>query len=140
MSKKSTRRYTIDTHPLLWTLTDPDRISPRVKPIFEHMTEGTTTLYIPAIVLTEMMLVAERQWISTTSAELLETIRTIQNASNYILLPLMPETIIASHPLANDIPDMFDRLIIAEALRLRTPLITCDRTIIESGLVDILWE
>jgi PIN domain nuclease of toxin-antitoxin system len=52
---------------------------------------------------------------------------------------LLPETVIESHTFTA-IPDIFDRLVVAEARRLGLPLITRDATIKASGLVSVVWD
>lgn len=131
--------FVTDTHPLLWSLFATERLSPRAYSAFEETSKGTHTIYIPAVVLAELMQVVERRCSSARLLEFMEALRSLRSAGNYLFLPLMPETVIATSTLV-DIPDMVDRLIIAEARRLRTPLITCDQEIIASGLVDVTWE
>lgn len=131
--------YVTDTHPLFWALFSQNRLSPRARHIFEEAGKGTHTIYIPAVVLTELMLVIERRCSAARISECLESIRLLRTAENYLFLPLMPETILSTNTLV-DVPDIFDRLIVAEARRLRASLITCDQGITASGLVDAVWE
>jgi PIN domain nuclease of toxin-antitoxin system len=131
--------YVVDTHPLFWSLFAPHHLSPRARSIFEQTGNGISTMYIPAIVVTELLLVVERRCTSAQHAEFLEALHALRTAGNYLFLPLMPETVISSYALT-DIADIFDRLVVAEARRLRVPLITCDTAIIASGLVDVAWE
>lgn len=131
--------FVLDTHPFFWSLFAEHRLTPRVRSIFQQVGGGEHTLYIPAIVLTELMLIVERRCAAAKYAECVEALQLLKAAGNYLFLPLMPDTVIASYALS-DIPDIFDRLIAAEARRLRRPLITCDPMITSSGLVDTLWE
>jgi PIN domain nuclease of toxin-antitoxin system len=75
----------------------------------------------------------------TTVSQLLAQLILIQNSSNYVLLPLLPEVVIASHSLTA-IPDIFDRLIVADARHLSIPLISRDNVILASGLVNVVWD
>jgi PIN domain nuclease of toxin-antitoxin system len=52
---------------------------------------------------------------------------------------IVESTVIGSHTLTA-IPDIFDRLIVAEARRLSLPLITRDTAISGSGLVSVVWD
>jgi PIN domain nuclease of toxin-antitoxin system len=74
-----------------------------------------------------------------TLSLLLAQFNAIQSKSNYVLLPLLPETVISSHTLLA-IPDIFDRLVVAEARRLSLPLITRDAAIKASGLLSVVWD
>lgn len=132
--------YVVDTHPLFWSLFDDQKLSPIVQDIFEQTSLGQNTIYIPAIVVTEIMLIVEHRCTTTRFSEFIETLRAMQLAGNYLFLPLMPETVVASYTFNDQISDIFDRLVVAEARRLHTSLITCDPTISASGLVDVVWE
>jgi len=61
----------------------------------------------------------------------------MQSGSNYVLYPLLPEVVITSHMLTA-IPDIFDRLIVADARRLAIPLISYDAIISALGLVSVV--
>lgn len=132
--------FMTDTHPLFWSLFSVYRLSPRVQNIFNDTGQGSHTIYIPTIVVTELMLVVEHTCPSAQYADVLETLRSLQSAGNYVFLPLMPETVVGSSMFNDAISNMFDRLIIAESRRLRVPLITCDPVISASGLVDVVWD
>jgi PIN domain nuclease of toxin-antitoxin system len=131
--------YITDTHPLIWTLCADHRLGYGARDIFEQATQGTHTIFIPAVVLSELIVLAEQHAFAVAPGELLQTLTALQQASNYVFLPLQPSTVIASHTL-NEIPDIFDRLIVAEARRLKVAVITCDPGISGSGLVDVVWE
>lgn len=132
--------FITDTHPFFWSLFSVHRLSPCVRQIFEDAGHGAHTLYIPTVVVTELMLVVEHTCPTTKYFEVLEMLRTLQSAGNYLFLPLMPETVIGSYIFNDAMSNMFDRLIIAESRRLRAPLITCDPVISASGLVDVVWD
>ena len=132
--------YLTDTHPLFWSLFSAHRLSAVARDIFAQAGEGLHTIYIPTMVLTELMLAVEHRCTAVKYAEFLEALRALQTAGNYLFLPLMPETVVGSYAFNDHISDIYDRLIVAEARRLRVPLITCDAAIAASGLVDVVWE
>ena len=131
--------YVTDTHPLVWALFAPRRLSQRTLAIFEQTAQGNHSIYIPTVVIAELIMVVEKRRVSATIPQLLAALHALQTASNYHLLPLIAETVIATHALLV-IPDIFDRLIVAEAQRLDLALITRDTTIITSGLINVIWE
>ena len=97
-------------------------------------------IYIPAVVISEMIMVVERKRVlSITMSELIKDITNLDNDPNYTLLPLAPDLVIASHTLTA-ILDIFDRLIVAEARRLNIPLITRDTVIVAAGVVSTVWD
>jgi PIN domain nuclease of toxin-antitoxin system len=101
---------------------------------------GAAQIHIPALVIAEMMMVAQHGRLPGVTLPLLLTqLNSLYFVSNYVLLPLLPETVIASHALVV-IPDIFDRLVVAEARRLDLPLITRDAAIAASGLVKAVWD
>ena len=133
-------QFVTDTHAILWHFfTTPRRLGPAAQKAFVAADHGHAQIFIPSLVVAEMIAVIERGRLSgITMAALLKKIDSIKNSSNYQILPLRPDTVIASHTLTA-IPDIFDRLIVAEALRLGVPLITRDKVITRSGIVTTVW-
>lgn len=130
--------YVTDTHPLVWSLFAPRRLSTRVATLFAEANSGTHTILIPAVVVAEAIMVVERRRVAGTVAELLQGLALMEASGNYQLLDLIPATVIASHTFTA-LPDIFDRLIVAEARRLGLALLSRDETIAGSGLVTTLW-
>ena len=131
--------YVTDTHPLLWNLFTPKRLGRAAFAVFREVDRGNAKLYAPAIVVSEMLMVIEKVRIpNATMPDLLDEIDLMQLSPYHELLPLWPATAVTSRTLTS-IPDIFDRLIVAEALRLGLPLITHDSVITNSGLVNVVW-
>jgi PIN domain nuclease of toxin-antitoxin system len=134
------REYVTDTHPLLWNLFIPKRLGRAAFDVFREVDRGNAKLYVPAIVISEMLMVVEKSRIpNVTMQDLLDEISLMEFSQYHELLPLLPKTAVASRTLT-DIPDIFDRLIVAEALRLGLSLITHDSVITISGAVSIVWD
>ncbi len=72
-------------------------------------------------------------------AHLLPRLDAMATSDNDPLCPLLPHTVIASHHYTV-IPDIFDRLIVAEAILRGLPLLTRDTVIRASGLVAVVWD
>jgi PIN domain nuclease of toxin-antitoxin system len=72
-------------------------------------------------------------------SQLVTRLNQMQTRKNYKFLHLDPNLVISSRTLTA-IPDIFDRLIVAEALQLGLPLITSDSVIRASGLVNVIWN
>ncbi len=72
-------------------------------------------------------------------SELLFHLEGMQPSDNYLLRPLLPQTVLDSHRWSS-IPDIFDRLIVAESLELGMSLLSCDPVIRDSGLVKMIWD
>lgn len=132
--------YVADTHPLLWNLFIPKRLGRAAFAVFREVDRGNAKLYVPTIVVSEMLMVVEKSRIpNVTMQDLLDEISLMELSQYHQLLPLLPETAVASRTLTA-IPDIFDRLIAAEALRLGLPLITHDSVITNSGSVSVVWD
>lgn len=131
--------FVTDTHPLIWALFAQKRLSPRVRTIFERATQGENRIFIPTIVIAESIMVVERGRVKSTIVELLQTFRTMQDTNTLLFQDLDPEMVIASHSLIS-IPDIFDRLVVAEARQLGLPLITCDTVITAANVVTTVWD
>lgn len=60
--------------------------------------------------------------------------------AGFLVAPLDAETMdhLASFPL-NDLRDPWDRLIVTTVIRLRLPLVTKDRAITDTGMVEVIW-
>ncbi len=74
-----------------------------------------------------------------TMPQLLTQLQVMQSSTNYVLLPLLPQTVIASRTFSS-IPDIFDRLIVTEAHQLSMPLITRDQDIRTLNVVPTVWD
>lgn len=132
--------YVVDAHALLWYLFNQRRLGVAARAALLDGDSGTARIYLPAIVIAEMIMVVQRGRLPGISIpQLLVQLDMIQARTNYVPLALLPETVIASHILTT-IPDIFDRLVVAEARRLDLPLITRDTTIGASGLVRVVWD
>ncbi len=80
----------------------------------------------------------EKGRVQATLADLQRVVQSLQRDSVCHLPPLSVETVLSSATLTA-IPDIFDRLIVSEALRWNAQLLTRDALITQSGLVSILW-
>ena len=128
-----------DTHPLVWALFAQKRLSTKARQIFEGAAAGSHHIFVPTMVMAEAIMVVERGRVTATLPQLLQAFDLLASTASFSFLELRPATVIASHALAA-IPDIFDRLVVAEAQRLGLPLLSRDRTITEAGVVDTVWE
>jgi len=132
--------YVADAHAVVWRFFAPQRVGQAAHAAFDAANAGAALIHLPAVALAEVIMVIEKKRLPGVSmAQLMDRIQWMQGSANYELLPLLPETVIASHKLTA-IPDIFDRLIVAEAQRLGLPLITDDTLIRASGLANVVWD
>jgi predicted nucleic acid-binding protein len=103
---------------------------------FEAAEAGSTVLYIPALVLAEIMYLSQKKRIATTLTHVAQMLARFPNYREY---PLNFE-IVQSADEITDIPELHDRLIAGTARRLGLPLITNDMNIRASAFVSTLWD
>lgn len=132
--------YVADTHAMVWYLCAPSRLGNAALTVLSDAVTGNARIYLPAVVVAEMIMVIEKRRIpGITMSQLEIELELMHSSASYEFLSLFPETVIQSRTLTA-IPDIFDRLIVAEAVRLGLPLITGDSVIHAAGLVTVVWD
>ena len=131
--------FVTDTHALLWHLSEDPALSDAARDTFQSADMGQSDIFIPSIVLAEVVYLAERQRVP---ADQIDRIASLPDAhgSHYHAVALDTQVIQAMRRISRDaVPDMPDRIIAATALFLGLPLITRDERIVGSGLIQCLW-
>jgi PIN domain nuclease of toxin-antitoxin system len=120
--------FVTDTHALLWHILQSERLS-----------KNDVRIYIPNIVLVEIVYLMEKAKISNKSLEKLINLLD-RNPNNYQMTQITVSTIRTMQSLQRQlIPDMPDRIITATAVELGLPLITKDSKIIKANVIEIIW-
>jgi len=124
--------FVTDTHPLVWYILG--ELPERVDELFKLAEAGEASIFIPTIVLAECLYLVEENKIELDFEDLLER---LEQSSNFIpasfnirVLRLLPEI---------RLKELHDRIIIATAMTLNAQLITKDRDIRESGMINVVW-
>ena len=123
-----------DTHSLVWYFTDDSRLSNKALQAFQS-SEEKGIVFVPAVVLAEIMFIARKGRI-TLSFE--DTLNRIEESENFEIVPLNAEILRAADKIEADM-EMHDRLIVATALWHNASLITKDETLRELGIVSTIW-
>ena len=132
--------YLTVAHALLWHLYGPQRLGEEARQAFADADAGQACIHVPAVVLAEALMVVQKGRLrGVTLAHLLPYLDVMATSDNCPLCPLRPHTVIASHHYTI-IPDIFDRLIVTEAISHGLPLLTRDTMIRASGLVAVIWD
>jgi PIN domain nuclease of toxin-antitoxin system len=132
--------YVADAHATAWHLFARQRLGKAALAAFDEAEAGRAKIFIPVVAVAEIIMVVEKRRLpGVTMSQLEIELGLMQRSANYELLPLLPDLVIFSRTLTT-IPDIFDRLIVAEASRLGLPLITTDSVIRLSGLVNVIWN
>ena len=126
--------YVTDTHSLVWYFTDDSRLSSKALQAFQSP-EEKGIIFVPAVVLAEIMFIARKGRI-TLSFE--DTLNRIEESENFEIVPLNAEILRAADKIEADM-EMHDRLIVATALWHNASLITKDETLRELGIVSTIW-
>jgi len=127
--------YVTDTHPFVWHLRRSKRLRPKARALFEQADQGQAQIVIPAMVLVEVMYLAEHNRITTQLAEVMELIKA---STNYLIRPLDEVIISEAQNLPGTI-ELHDRLIVATAKALHVPLITKDEALRQLAVVQTIW-
>ena len=118
----------------------PQRLGKAAQQVFSDVDAGQAVIVIPAVVVAEVIMVVQKGRLLGASLDhLIPYLHSMNESENYPLAPLLPKTVIASHE-HTIIPDIFDRLIVTEAILKDLSIITRDQTIRESGLVSTIWD
>ena len=126
--------YVTDTHSLVWYFTDDSRLSNKALQAFQS-SEEKGIVFVPAVVLAEIMFIARKGRI-TLSFE--DTLNRIEESENFEIVPLNAEILRTADKIEADM-EMHDRLIVATALWHNASLITKDETLRELGIVSTIW-
>ena len=127
--------YITDTHSLLWYLGGSPLLGDAARSAFDNAAAGTDQVSVPAIVLAELVMLIEKRRKSVDAASIFSTLRA---APGFRLTALTPQTALRIQSLTV-LPDIHDRLIVAEAIEAGATLITRDEAITASGLVPVVW-
>jgi PIN domain nuclease of toxin-antitoxin system len=127
--------HVVDTHALVWFLEGSNQLS---EPARAALADPSVQIVIPAIVLAEITFLRAKGRIQTDRATVLQR---IASSANAIIYPL-DESVVEHLPTTLDI---HDAIIVATALVFRdllhepTAVITKDRAITASSLVNTIW-
>ena len=129
--------YVADTHTLIYhSWGQKSRLGPRAKRILSQAEAAETLVHLPTIVLWEVAnhLVDGR---IRPLSNFEQWCRSLASHKGFSIVPL--EWFDVNEARRLPFKDPADRLIVGTAIRLDLPLITRDREIVDSGLVETIW-
>ena len=124
-----------DTHALWWHIDSSERLSRTAFDIFRKATSGEVTIIIPAIVVAELHYLSIKLGRYVTPSELMNAV-SVARGFEFSDLGLAQLERLDD---LQEISEMHDRLIAAEALTLNAPVITRDRVFSNSSQVETVW-
>ena len=127
----------VDTHALIFHAAGGGRLGPKARAHFDACERRQAILYVPAVVMWEVSLLARAVRINLhRSAQAFFT--DLFSNPAYQPLDLTPTRVLLADELRFT-RDPFDALIVSVAKDLRLPLLTRDAQIRESGVVKVIW-
>jgi len=110
-------------------------MGPTAKSVFDSVESGNATVYVPALVVAEILYLSEKQRISISLRAVEDYLKQYPNYKEYP----MTFSVIQSAAQITDVRELRDRLIAGTARLLNLDLITNDPTIQASVLVKTVW-
>ena len=83
-------RYVADTHALVWYLSGSPRLGKLARQAFDEAVNSESEVLIPAIVLAEIIMLAEKN--KAASAD--EILKSLSEAGSFRFISLSPETVL----------------------------------------------
>ena len=133
-------QFVTDTHPLIWHLTGDARLASDARMVFVGADQGTHRVWVPGIVLIEMVYLTEKGIVPQSMLE--RSLALLDTPDGSYAVPALDQTVARSMLQQvpwKMIPELADRIIVASALALGLPLISKDQRIQISGLVTLIW-
>ena len=124
----------LDTHVFLWSLLDPDRLSPRVAAALE---DEANQLWLSPIVIWEVLIFAERGRV-VLEPDAPTWVRKVLQTIPFHEAPLTHEVAIQSRSVDLPHQDPADRFLAATALVYDLTLVTADERLLKSPSVPTL--
>ncbi|APB33637.1 hypothetical protein GlitD10_1316 [Gloeomargarita lithophora Alchichica-D10] len=115
----------LDTHILIWSVLEPDRLSERV---VDLLIDRNNDIFLSLVSIWEMQIKIQLGKLNFT-VPLSEIIASQQHANDLQLLAITDRHIYALEHLPNHHRDPFDRLLVAQAMTERMPLLSADATL-----------
>ena len=130
--------FVADTHGFVfYAMGKVELIGRRARRAFAQAEKGRATIYIPTVCFFELSLLLDSGKIRS-NRPFSEWKAGIECSGSFRIEPLTWEDVNEARSLAS-LKDPFDRLIAGIANRLQSPLITRDRELVDSGLLETLW-
>ena len=125
--------YVVDTHPLIWYLAE--KLPKGVDDIFKSSENGECVIFVPTIVLAECYYLSEDNRIQLDFEDILAK---VEKSSNFLITPFNLN-IIKMFPKIN-IKELHDKIIVSTSKLLNATLITKDRKIRDSKIIETIWD
>jgi PIN domain nuclease of toxin-antitoxin system len=130
------KSYVLDTHACIFALAAPDKLGRGAVMALRAVEAGRATAWIPAAVLAEVALLHERDRVGIGVADVRAAMASTQGL-RFLPLDLRQIEEFAAH---RQVPELFDRWILAAGRATHAQLVTMDSVLAESGLIPTIWD
>lgn len=129
----------VDTHILIWMLTNPSRLSADAQIAIKEAEDSSSKIYLSSISLVELRYLIEKSRFAETIYSF--TVASIKDVDVPLTLSELSLEIANSLELIPKaiVPDMPDRIIAATALSLGLPLVFADHKIQALTTINVIW-
>lgn len=127
--------YVVDTHALIWYMTNDKKLGKQASRIFSAAEMGETQLVISAITLAELYWMNKKHQIFKDFGQ---TYRQLRSNPQYQFHPFTADDVLDFDQNAA-VPEMHDRIIAGLARRLGVTLVTLDPSIMAANVVRVIW-
>jgi len=127
--------FLTDTHALLWHFTNNPKISHKAKDVFDRCERGECIIFIPSIVLAECLSIFDKKKVTFDFKALFSRIR---ESENYVIIPL-DQRILLQMVETKEVTELHDKIIVATAKLLESPLITKDGFLLKLKTIAAVW-
>lgn len=121
----------LDTHFLLWSQSEPDKLSPTLK---EALEADTNEIWLSPITTWEILMLSEKGRIEIQGGDAVKWMKKILNTLPFKEAPLNHEVAFKSRQIQLPHQDPADRFLVATALVYGLKLVTADAKILNSSL------
>ena len=127
--------YIADTNALFWYWKKPSRLSAAADAVFRLAAAGGAYIIVPAIVVAELFYLGQKVGIPMLPSIFLADIARSQE----LIFSELGQAQLEKMEEIDGVPEMHDRLIVAEALAHHAPLISKDSELRRVKMVDVIW-
>lgn len=121
----------LDTHILLWSQSEPEKLSPTLK---EALEADTNEIWLSPVTTWEILMLSEKGRIEIQGGDAAKWMKKILNTLPFKEAPLNHEVAFKSRQIRLPHQDPSDRFLVATALVYGLKLVTADAKILNSSL------
>ncbi|GAC1638719.1 MAG: type II toxin-antitoxin system VapC family toxin [Candidatus Acidiferrum sp.] len=127
----------LDTHVVVWSFSEPQRISVAARNAITQGRRGGATLAISAVTLVELSILARKRRIETGD-NLAAYLKDVE--STFVVLPIVAAVCLQLPNLPESYPrDPVDQVVGATAMAEGIPLVTADEKIRKAKAFETIW-